>query len=30
MTDVSYVPGDRTAIVGEQCWVLVDAPPGGA
>ena len=30
MTDVSYVPGDRTAIVGEQCWVLVDAPPDGA
>jgi len=30
MTDVSYVPGDRTAIVGEQCWVLVDTPPDGA
>jgi hypothetical protein len=30
MTDVSYVPGDRTAIVGEQSWVLVDAPPDGA
>jgi hypothetical protein len=30
MTDVSYVPGDRTAIVGDQCWVLVDAPPDGA
>lgn len=30
MADVSYVPGDRTAVVGERCWVLVDAPPDGA
>ncbi len=30
MTDVSYVPGDRTAIVGECCWVLVDATPDSA
>ena len=29
MSDVSYVPGDRTAIVGERCWLLVDAPPDG-
>ena len=30
MSDVSYVPGDRTAIVGERCWLLVAAPPDGA
>jgi FHA domain len=30
MTDVSYVPGDRTAIVGEYCWVLIDATPHSA
>lgn len=30
MSEVSYVPGDRTAIVGERCWLLVDAPPDGA
>lgn len=30
MSDVSYVPGDRTAIAGERCWLLIDAPPDGA
>ncbi|MGH3154149.1 MAG: FHA domain-containing protein [Streptosporangiaceae bacterium] len=30
MTDVSYVPGDRTAIVGDTCWVLIDAAPDSA
>jgi hypothetical protein len=30
MSDVSYAPGDRTAIVGERCWLLADAPPDGA
>jgi len=27
MTDVSYVPGNRTAIVADPCWALVDATP---
>lgn len=30
MTDVSYVPGDQTAIVGDRCWVLIDAAPDSA
>jgi hypothetical protein len=30
MTEVSYVPGDRTAIVGTCCWALVDAAPDSA
>jgi len=30
MTDVSYVPGDRTAIVSDCCWVLIDAAPDSA
>jgi len=30
MTDVSYVPGDRTAVVGDRCWVLIDAAPDSA
>jgi hypothetical protein len=25
MADVSYVPGGRTAIVGDSCWALIDA-----
>jgi FHA domain-containing protein len=27
MIDVSYVPGNRTAVVGDRCWVLIDAAP---
>ena len=30
MTDVSYVPGERTAIVADRCWMLVDAAPDSA
>jgi hypothetical protein len=30
MADVSYVPGGRTAIVGDSCWVLIDASPDSA
>jgi hypothetical protein len=30
MADVSYVPGARTAIVGDSCWALIDAPPDSA
>jgi FHA domain len=30
MTDVSYVPGDRTAVVGDRCWVLIDAAADSA
>lgn len=30
MTDVSYAPGNRTAIVADNCWALVDAPPDAA
>lgn len=30
MTDVSYVPGEQTAIVGDRCWVLIDAAPDSA
>lgn len=25
--DVSYVPGALTAVAGDQCWVLAEAPP---
>ena len=25
MADVSYVPGNRTAIAGDCCWLLIDA-----
>ena len=25
--DVSYVPGALTAVVGDQCWALIEAPP---
>lgn len=27
MADVSYVPGTRIAVAGEQCWALVETPP---
>jgi hypothetical protein len=27
MPDVSYVPGSLTALVGDGCLALVDAPP---
>ncbi|MGH3279125.1 MAG: hypothetical protein ACRDNW_08315, partial [Trebonia sp.] len=27
MADISYVPGLLTAVVGESCWVLVEASP---
>jgi FHA domain len=27
MADVSYAPGALTAVVGDQCWALVDAAP---
>ncbi len=30
MADVSYVPGGRTAIAGDSCWVLIDASPDSA
>ena len=30
MTDVRYVPGNRTAIVGDCCWVVIDAAPDSA
>jgi hypothetical protein len=30
MAEVSYVPGDRTAIAGDGCWVLIDASPDSA
>jgi hypothetical protein len=30
MADVSYVPGDRTAIVGDSYWALIDAVPDSA
>jgi hypothetical protein len=30
MADVSYVPGNRTAIVGDCCWLLIDAAPDSA
>lgn len=30
MTDASYVPGDRTVIAGDRCWVLIDAVPDSA
>jgi hypothetical protein len=30
MADVSYVPGDRTAIVGDSYWALIDAMPDSA
>ena len=25
--DVSYVPGALTAVTGDECWALVEAPP---
>ena len=27
MTDVSYVPGEWTAVAGDRCWALIDAAP---
>lgn len=27
MTEVSYVPGEWTAVAGEGCWALIDAAP---
>ena len=27
MANVSYTPGNHTALVGDSCWVLVDASP---
>jgi FHA domain len=30
MTDVSYVPGEWTAIAGDRCWALIDAAPDSA
>ena len=30
MTEVSYVPGDRTAVIADRCWVLVDTTPDSA
>ncbi len=27
MTDVSYVPGEWTAVAGDHCWALIDAAP---
>ena len=30
MPDVSYVPGGRTAIAGDSCWVLIDASADSA
>jgi FHA domain len=27
MPDVRYVPGPLTAVAGDQCWALVEAPP---
>lgn len=28
--DVSYVPGELTAVAGDRCLALIDAPPGSA
>jgi FHA domain-containing protein len=30
MTEVSYVPGEWTAIAGDRCWALIDAAPDSA
>src|SRR5712691_8275162 len=30
MTEVSYVPGEWTAIAGDHCWALIEAAPDSA